>query len=62
MKNIKNILKKFWKDESAQGMTEYILLLVIVVGLVLMFKTQITETLKGQVGKLQGELQKVTGQ
>ena len=26
-----NTLKKFWQDESAQGATEYILLLVVVV-------------------------------
>ncbi len=56
---MKKVLKKFWKDESAQGKTEYILLLVIVVGLVLMFKGQITETLKGKIGELKGELDKV---
>ncbi len=34
-------LQKFWKEESAQGMTEYILLIVVVVALAYLFKDKI---------------------
>lgn len=49
---MKNFVKSLWKDESAQGATEYIMLLVVVVGLALLFKDRITE----QVNRLIGEL------
>lgn len=39
--NHKLQLKKFWQEESAQGMTEYILLIVIVVALAYLFKDKI---------------------
>ncbi len=43
LENIKNKLqlKKFWQEESAQGMTEYILLVVVVVGLAYAFRNKI---------------------
>jgi hypothetical protein len=53
------MLKKLWKDESAQGATEYILLLVVVVGLVLMFKDKIKGLLASKVDGLAGDLNKV---
>lgn len=52
MKKLANFLKKLWKDESGQGATEYILLLVVIVGLVLMFGPKIQEIIKGKVGEL----------
>ena len=53
IKNLKShFSKKLVKDERGQGMMEYILLLVIVVGLVLMFKNQITGTLSTKVQEL----------
>lgn len=55
---MKNFIKSLWKDESAQGATEYILLLVVVVGLALMFKGQI----RGQVDKLITQLGDGLGQ
>ena len=48
MKEIKNIgksalngLKKFWKDESGMGTVEVILIIVVLIGLVIIFKEQI---------------------
>ncbi len=38
---MKKFLQTLWKDESAQGATEYILMLVIVVGIAMMFKGKI---------------------
>ena len=45
-------LKSLWKDESAQGATEYILLLVVVVAIVLAFKKPILEAVNGKMGEL----------
>lgn len=53
---MKNALKKLWKDESAQGATEYILLLVVLVGMVLMFKPRIEKLISGQVDILEGKV------
>ena len=59
MKKVTNFLKKLWKDESGQGATEYILLLVVIVGLVLMFGPRIQEIIKGKVGELGGMIDQV---
>jgi len=45
-------LKNLWKDESAQGATEYILMLVVVVAIAVMFKDQIQRLLRGKVSAL----------
>lgn len=37
-----NVLKKFWMDETASGVVELILIIVVLIGLVLIFKTQLT--------------------
>lgn len=49
---MKKALKKLWQDESAQGATEYILMLVIVVGIAMLFKNQIMTVIKGKVDDL----------
>lgn len=49
---MKAMLKNLWKDESGQGATEYILLLVVVVALALMFRGKITETLTAKLDEL----------
>ncbi len=45
-------LKALWNDESAQGSTEYILLLVVVVALVIAFKPKIMAALDGKMNDL----------
>ncbi len=52
MNKIKHHLKKIWKDESAQGATEYILLLVVVVAVVLLFKGEIMKAVQGRLDAL----------
>jgi Flp pilus assembly pilin Flp len=49
---MKALMKNLWKDESGQGATEYILLLVVVVALALMFRQKITDTLKDKLAEL----------
>ncbi len=52
MKNIKKHVKNFLKDESGQGTTEYILILVAIVGVVTFFGKDITAILRGKVSTL----------
>ncbi|MCB0348221.1 MAG: hypothetical protein KDD37_05265 [Bdellovibrionales bacterium] len=54
---MKNFFKKLVKDESAQGATEYILLLVAVVAMVVIFKEQIKQQVDGLVGKLSSQIE-----
>lgn len=51
---LKTGLKNLWNDESAQGATEYILLLVIVVALALTFKDRIMGMVKGKLSEIEG--------
>ena len=57
---MKKFLHTLWKDESAQGATEYILMLVIVVGIAMMFKRQIMTVISGKIDQLSGEINGVT--
>ena len=43
MSKIKKILLNIWRDESGQGATEYILILVVVAAMIIVFKNQIKE-------------------
>ncbi len=49
MRNLANTIKKLWKDESAQGATEYILLLVIVVAIAMLFKDRIKSIVSSKI-------------
>ncbi len=57
MRKLTNLIKNLWKDESAQGATEYILLLVIVVGLAMMFRKRIMEMVGGRLDSISSSLQ-----
>ena len=54
MPQIKQKLKKaaldFWRDESGQGATEYILILVVIGVIVIAFKTPIEKAITKQTG------------
>ncbi len=60
MKKLTNTIKNLWQDESAQGATEYILLLVIVVAIVLLFKDRIKTLVEGRLEALGQGLGEVT--
>ena len=57
---MKKFLHTLWKDESAQGATEYILMLVIVVGIAMLFKDKIMGVISSKVEQLSGDIQGVT--
>lgn len=49
---MKNLIKKLWHDESAQGMIEYILLLVVVISIVFLFRNNIKSVIESKTQKL----------
>ena len=61
MKNaaIKTV-KKLWADESGQGAAEYILLLVVVVGIVMLFRGRISEIVNQKLSDLQAGTEGIT--
>lgn len=60
MKKFKNFSKKLFKNQSGQGATEYILLLVVVVSLVLMFKNDIQSIVKSKIDDLKNSISSVS--
>lgn len=56
MRSFLNTIKKLWKDESGQGATEYILLLVIVVAIALLFRKQISGIVESKIGEIGGAI------
>ena len=60
MKKVTTVMKNLWQDESGQGATEYILLLVVVVGLAMLFKGEIMKMVTTKLGELSADIQGVT--
>ena len=50
-------VKELWNDESAQGATEYILLLVAVVAVLAIFREKITSLLEGKLNDVASKIQ-----
>ena len=61
MKSFKSFSKKLIKNQSGQGATEYILLLVVVVALVVMFKGQIKTALDTKLSDLKSSIDSFSG-
>ncbi|MDG0814823.1 Flp1 family type IVb pilin [Bdellovibrio svalbardensis] len=62
MKKFKNFSKKLFKNQSGQGATEYILLLVVVVSLVMIFKKDIQSAVSDKIGQLKDGMGQVNVQ
>ncbi len=60
MASVKKFFTSLWRDESAQGATEYILLLVAVVAVVMLFKEQIFGMLKAKMDDLGSSIGGIT--
>ena len=52
MKKMTSFIKKLWNDESGQGSTEYILLLMVIVALALLFRNKIYEAIGSKLEQL----------
>ncbi len=48
-------IKKFWKDESGIGVVEVVLILVVLIGLVLIFKNQLTSIMNNIFEKIESK-------
>ncbi len=54
MKNLKKNLKAMWNDESEQGMVEYILILVAVIGFVMLLNRRMGVSLNKGLNNVDG--------
>lgn len=56
-----NVIKKkgFWKDNRGVGVIEVVLILVILIGLVLIFKDQITSIVTSALSNISGDAGKI---
>ena len=50
-----NILKNFWKEETAVGVVEIILILVVLISLVIVFKKQLTSLVNTIFSKIRSK-------
>ena len=61
MKKLKEITKKLIHDESGQGATEYILLLVVIVGMVVLFGPRIKGMVEAKLADVEGQMSGFSG-
>lgn len=47
--------QRFWMDEDAVGVVEIILILVVLIGLVIIFKSQLTSLVKSIFQKIKSQ-------
>jgi Flp pilus assembly pilin Flp len=59
MKKLKNFAKKLWKDESGQGTAEYILLIAIICGVLIMFGPMLKKKLGDKWGEISGQMDQI---
>lgn len=55
----KEVWKAFWTEEDGLGVIEVVLLLVVVIGLILIFKKQITSLLESIFKEVQKQAKEV---
>lgn len=59
MDNIKREAKKFWNDEDGMGVVEVVLITIVLVGLVVLFKKQITDLVNSVLSKMTNQANKI---
>ena len=59
MNNIKREAKKFWNDEDGMGVVEFVLITIVLVGLVVLFKKQITDLVNSVLSKMTNQANKI---
>ena len=52
MRNLWQLSKSFAKEEDAVGVVEIVLILVVLIGLVIIFKDQLTDLVKSLLSKI----------
>lgn len=58
MKILKKI-KNFWDDESGMGVVEVVLIIIVLVGLVMLFKKQITSLVNMPLSKMSSQAKQI---
>lgn len=58
MKILKKI-KNFWDDESGMGVVEVVLIIIVLVGLVMLFKKQITSLVNMLLFKMSSQAKQI---
>lgn len=58
MKILKKI-KNFWDDESGMGVVEVVLIIIVIVGLVMLFKKQITSLVNMLLSKMSSQAKQI---
>ena len=58
MKILKKI-KNFWDDESGMGVVEVVLIIIVLVGLVMLFKKQITSIVNMLLSKMSSQAKQI---
>ena len=58
MKILKKI-KDFWDDESGMGVVEVVLIIIVLVGLVMLFKKQITSLVNMLLSKMSSQAKQI---
>ncbi len=56
MQKVTTFFKNLWKDESGQGMTEYALLLVVIIAIAVIFKDKIKTAVSSKMDEVSGEI------
>ena len=59
MQNVTNGIKNFWQDESGMGTIEVILIIVVLIGLVIVFKKEINGIVQDVVNHIKTDAQSV---
>lgn len=57
----KTKIKGFWKDNRGVGVIEVVLILVVLIGLVLIFKEQITSVVSNALSGITGDAGSIIG-
>ena len=55
-------MKTLWKDESGQGMAEYVLLIVVVLAVAAIFKERILGMVRGKMADVSGKFESFGGE
>ena len=57
--NLENAIKKFWDSEDGMGVVEVVLITIVLVGLVVVFKKQITSLVNSILSKMTNQANKI---
>lgn len=53
---MRNLIRRLWVDESAQGTSEYILLLVAIIAVAMLFKEEIKKIVSSKMQDIGGQI------